>query len=125
MDLREQLGLTYLFISHDLGVVEHLSDRVVIMYLGRIVEQAGVGAVFSRPNHPYTRALLAEIPRIEARHHRFSALRGELPSPAAPPTGCHFHPRCPYAMPRCSVERPALCEVAPGHHSACHLNDMA
>ena len=125
MDLRARLGLTYLFISHDLGVVEHLSDRVAVMYLGRIVEQAGVAAVFTRPNHPYTRALLAEVPRIEARHRDFSALRGELPSPMAPPSGCHFHPRCPHAMPRCTVEAPALREVAPGHLGACHLNDVA
>ncbi len=124
-DLREQLGLTYLFISHDLGVVEHLSDRVAIMYLGRIVEQADVAAVFGRPNHPYTRALLAEVPRITARHRSFSPPKGELPSPMAPPSGCHFHPRCPHAMPRCAAERPVLRDVAPGHLSACHLNDMA
>ena len=125
VDLREQLGLTYLFISHDLGVVEHLSDRVAIMYLGRIVEQAGVAAVFGGANHPYTQALLAEVPRISGRHRRFTALRGELPSPMAPPTGCHFHPRCPHAMPRCAGEVPLLKQVAPGHFSACHLNDMA
>jgi peptide/nickel transport system ATP-binding protein len=124
-DLRAEFGLTYLFISHDLGVVEHLSDRVAIMYLGRIVEQADVTSVFARPNHPYTRALLAEIPRIEARHRNFSALRGELPSPMAPPPGCHFHPRCPHAMARCAAEVPALREVAVGHFSACHLNDEA
>ena len=124
-DLREQLGLTYLFISHDLGVVEHLSDRVAIMYLGRIVEQADVAAVFGRPNHPYTQALLAEAPNITARHRSFSPLKGELPSPMAPPSGCHFHPRCPHAMPRCAVDRPVLREVAPGHLSACHLNDAA
>ncbi len=122
-DLREQLGLTYLFISHDLGVVQHLSDRVVIMYLGRIVEQAAVAELFDHPNHPYTQALLAEVPRIEARHRRFSTLKGELPSPAAPPPGCHFHTRCPHAMPRCRAESPALKQVAPGHLSACHLND--
>ena len=122
LDLRDQLGLTYLFISHDLGVVEHVSDRVAVMYLGRIVEQADVQAVFARANHPYTQALLAEIPRIGARRRQFSALRGELPSPLAPPAGCHFHPRCPHAMPRCSTEVPTLREIAPGHLSACHLN---
>ncbi len=123
MDLRAELGLTYLFISHDLGVVEHLSDRVVIMYLGRIVEEAPVDEVFRRPNHPYTRALLAEVPRIDARGQRFTALKGEMPSPLSPPSGCHFHPRCPHAMPRCAAEAPALRTIAPGHRSACHLND--
>jgi peptide/nickel transport system ATP-binding protein len=124
MDLRAELDLTYLFISHDLGVVEHLSDRVLIMYLGRIVEQAPAEEVFARPNHPYTQALLAEVPRIETRKRRFTAIEGELPSPIAPPTGCHFHPRCPHAMPRCAEQAPELREIAPGHHSACHLNDI-
>jgi len=123
MDLREQLNLTYLFISHDLGVVEHLSDRVVVMYLGRVVETAPVAEVFRRPNHPYTKALLDEVPRIDARRRAFSAIKGEIPSPLAPPSGCHFHPRCPYAMPRCKTQRPALKSVAEGHLSACHLND--
>ncbi|MEP6655891.1 MAG: oligopeptide/dipeptide ABC transporter ATP-binding protein [Betaproteobacteria bacterium] len=123
MDLREQLNLTYLFISHDLGVVRHLSDRVAIMYLGRIVEQAKAVEIFARPNHPYTQALLSEVPRITARHRTFAAIRGELPSPLRPPPGCHFHSRCPHAMPRCSQEAPVLREIAPGHHSACHLND--
>ena len=123
MDLRRELDLTYLFISHDLGVVEHLSDRVLIMYLGRIVESAPVEEVFARANHPYTQALLAEVPRIDARKHRFTAITGEIPSPLNPPPGCHFHPRCPHAMPRCSAEMPRLREIAPGHRSACHLND--
>ncbi len=123
MDLRAELDLTYLFISHDLGVVEHLSDRVLIMYLGRIVESAPADEVFGRPNHPYTQALLAEVPRIEGRKRRFTAIKGEIPSPMNPPTGCHFHPRCPHAMPRCGQEAPALREIAPGHISACHLND--
>ena len=125
MDLRRELNLTYLFISHDLGVVEHLSDRVAIMYLGRVVEQAGTEAVFARPNHPYTQALLAEVPRLDARARRFTAIKGEIPSPLNPPAGCHFHPRCPHAFARCSVEVPRLKEVAPGHRSACHLNDGA
>ncbi len=124
MDLRRDLDLTYLFISHDLGVVEHLSDRVMIMYLGRIVESARSEEIFARPNHPYTQALLAEVPRIEARKRRFTAIKGEIPSPIDPPPGCHFHPRCPHAMPRCSVEAPTLREIAPGHNSACHLNDQ-
>ncbi|QUP53531.1 ATP-binding cassette domain-containing protein [Ralstonia syzygii] len=123
MDLREQLNLTYLFISHDLGVVEHLSDRVVIMYLGRVVESAPAEEVFRRPNHPYTQTLLAEIPRLSARHKTFTAIQGEMPSPLNPPSGCHFHPRCPHAMPRCKTEAPALRGIAIHHVSACHLND--
>ena len=125
MDLRDQLGLTYLFISHDLGVVEHVCDRVVVMYLGRVVESAPVEELFASAHHPYTRALLAEIPRIDARRTRFSALRGEIPSPIAPPSGCHFHPRCPQAMPRCSTEVPRLRGIAIHHLSACHLDDDA
>ena len=123
MDLRRDLNLTYLFISHDLGVVEHLSDRVLIMYLGRIVESGATEDIFGRANHPYTQALLAEVPRIDARKRHFTAIKGEIPSPIAPPSGCHFHPRCPHAMPRCSEEAPVSREIAPGHHSACHLND--
>ena len=123
MDLRRDLNLTYLFISHDLGVVEHLSDRVLIMYLGRIVESAPAEEIFGHPNHPYTQALLSEVPRIESRKRRFTAIKGEIPSPIAPPSGCHFHPRCPHAMPRCSTEAPALKDIGAGHKSACHLND--
>jgi peptide/nickel transport system ATP-binding protein len=123
LDLREQLGLTYLFISHDLGVVEHLSDRVAIMYLGRIIEEAPTEEVFGRPNHPYTIALLEEIPRIDTKKRGFHFLKGELPSPLAPPAGCHFHPRCPHAMARCKIEAPVLRQIAPGHTSACHLNE--
>jgi peptide/nickel transport system ATP-binding protein len=123
MDLRDELGLAYLFISHDLGVIEHLSDRVVVMYLGRVVESAPVEDLFARPNHPYTRALLAEIPRIGHRGTRFGSIRGEIPSPIRPPTGCHFHPRCPQAMPRCATEVPRLRGIAIQHASACHLNE--
>ena len=123
MKLRQELDLTYLFISHDLGVVEHLSDRVVIMYLGRVVEEAPSETVFARPNHPYTQSLLASVPRIESRKRAFAVVKGEIPSPLNPPGGCHFHPRCPHAMPRCKVEKPVLREVAPGQRSACHLND--
>ena len=125
MDLREQLNLTYLFISHDLGVVEQLSDRVVIMYLGRVVESAPVDEIFRHPNHPYTQTLLAEIPRIDERKKRFTAIRGEMPSPLAPPSGCHFHPRCPHAMARCRTEVPTLRGIALKHVSACHLNDVS
>jgi oligopeptide/dipeptide ABC transporter ATP-binding protein len=124
MKLRRDLDLTYLFISHDLGVVEHLSDRVVIMYLGRVVEEAPAEDVFRAPNHPYTQALLAEVPRIDARKRSFVGVKGEIPSPLSPPSGCHFHPRCPHAMERCKLERPALREIAPGRRSACHLNDQ-
>ena len=124
MRLRRELDLTYLFISHDLGVVEHLSDRVVIMYLGRVVEEADTETVFRRPNHPYTQSLLDSVPRIENRKRAFSVVKGEIPSPINPPAGCHFHPRCPLATERCRVEVPKLREVAPGQRSACHLNDQ-
>jgi peptide/nickel transport system ATP-binding protein len=123
IELRKQLNLTYLFISHDLGVVRHLADRVAIMYLGRIVEQGKAEEVFDRPNHPYTQALIAEIPRLDTRKRQFVAVKGEIPSPLDPPPGCHFHPRCPHAMPRCKTEVPQLKQVAPGRLSACHLND--
>ena len=122
MDLRRDLNLTYLFISHDLGVVEHLADRVAIMYLGRIVEEAPTEEIFARPNHPYTQALLAEVPRIDTRKRQFTAIQGELPSPLNPPPGCPFHPRCPHAMQTCRETMPALRTIAPGHRSACHLN---
>jgi peptide/nickel transport system ATP-binding protein len=123
MDLRSALNLTYLFISHDLGVVEHLSDRVVIMYLGRVVESGTTAALFAAPNHPYTQALLAEVGKVEPKKRTFVPIAGEIPSPLDPPPGCHFHPRCPHAMARCRVEAPVLREVAPAHRSACHLND--
>jgi peptide/nickel transport system ATP-binding protein len=124
MKLREEMGLTYLFISHDLGVVRHVSDRVVIMYLGRVVEAAHSADLFGRgPQHPYAQALLANVPTLASRKKRFAPLKGEIPSPLHPPTGCHFHPRCPHAGPRCKAERPPLREIAPGHVSACHVND--
>jgi peptide/nickel transport system ATP-binding protein len=123
IQLREQLGLTYLFISHDLGVVRHVSDRVVIMYLGRVVERAPVAELFGHPAHPYTQALLAEAPTLKVEKKRFLAIRGELPSPLDPPRGCHFHPRCPHAFERCRTEVPRLLEIAPQHFSACHLHD--
>jgi peptide/nickel transport system ATP-binding protein len=123
MSLRERLALTYLFISHDLSVVRHICDRVVIMYLGRVVEEAPVDELFSRPNHPYAQALLAETPTLEVRKRSFVAIKGEIPSPLNPPSGCHFHPRCPHAIPRCASDVPQLRAIAPGHRSACHLND--
>jgi peptide/nickel transport system ATP-binding protein len=122
MRLREELNLTYLFISHDLGVVEHLSDRVVIMYLGRVVEIAPTSELFADPNHPYTQALLAEVPRLETRQRKFAPVKGEIPSPIDPPSGCHFHPRCPQASTRCREEIPVLREIAQKRFSACHLN---
>lgn len=124
MDLQENFNLTYLFISHDLGVVNHIADRVAIMYLGRVVEHGPKKEIFARPNHPYTQALLSEIPRITVRGKNFTTIKGELPSPLAPPAGCHFHPRCPHAMPICSQVAPKLREVAPRQASACHLNDQ-
>ena len=124
MELRRDLGLTYLFISHDLGVVEHIADRTVIMYLGRVVEIAPSAELFAGPNHPYSRALLDEAPRVDTRKRTFAPIKGEIPSPLDPPAGCAFHPRCPHALPRCKAERPALREIAPGRHSACHLNDI-
>jgi peptide/nickel transport system ATP-binding protein len=123
MDLRQDLDLTYLFISHDLGVVEHISDRVVIMYLGRIVEVAPTETLFESPNHPYTKALLNEVPRLDLRRRAYVPVSGEIPSPLDPPSGCHFHPRCPHAMERCRNESPTLKQIAPGRLSACHLND--
>ncbi|MBP0617714.1 ABC transporter ATP-binding protein [Jiella mangrovi] len=123
MRLREELNLTYLFISHDLGVVEHISDRIAVMYLGRLVELGTAEDLMARPNHPYTQALVAEIPTFETKKKQYSAIKGEIPSPMNPPPGCHFHPRCPHAHPRCKAERPTLREVAPGRFSACHLND--
>ncbi|HEX2115762.1 MAG TPA: ABC transporter ATP-binding protein [Alphaproteobacteria bacterium] len=123
MDLRERRGLTYLFISHDLGLVRHISDRVAIMYLGRIVEMSPAAELFASPNHPYTQALLAEIPSVGRRRRTFRPIQGEIPSPLNPPSGCAFHPRCPHAMPLCRTEAPPLAAIAPGRISACHLND--
>lgn len=125
MDLRDDLGLTYLFISHDLRAVQHICDRVVIMYLGRIVEDLPAADFETGANHPYTHALLAEIPDIRTRRKTYTAIKGEIPSPINPPKGCHFHPRCPLAFDRCRHERPALKTIGPAHHSACHLNDRA
>ena len=122
IELRNALNLTYLFISHDLGVVRHLADRVVIMYLGRVVESAPADAIFGQANHPYTQALLASEPKLEVKKRDFIPVKGEIPSPLNPPTGCHFHPRCPSAMPQCAQVRPLLREIAANHLSACHLN---
>jgi peptide/nickel transport system ATP-binding protein len=117
--LREEFSLTYLFISHNLGVVRHLSDRVAIMYLGRIVEIAPTEVLYSAPHHPYTQALLEHVPRLVTHRRIYAPLKGELPSPLDPPTGCHFHPRCPFAIDRCRREAPALRQIAPSRWSAC------
>ena len=124
MELRRELALSYLFVSHSIAVVKHISDRVLVMYLGRLVEEAPTAELFRAPNHPYTRALLKEVPSLEDRKASYAPLQGEIPSPLDPPPGCHFHPRCPHAMARCSVEPPCLREIAPGRRSACHLNDV-
>jgi peptide/nickel transport system ATP-binding protein len=121
LELRERHGLTYLFVSHNLGLVRFLCDRLAIMYLGRIVETGSVAEIFAAPAHPYTRALLEAIPRLARRKRAFEPVRGELPSPLAPPPGCPFHPRCPSALPRCREERPALEPIAPGRAAACHF----
>ena len=125
IDLQEELGLAYLFVSHDLAVVEHIGHRIAVMYLGRIVELAGNADLFSEPLHPYTEALLAAAPLPEPglRRERI-ILQGDVPSPMTPPPGCHFHTRCPYARDRCRVETPELAEVKPAHWVACHLRPV-
>jgi peptide/nickel transport system ATP-binding protein/oligopeptide transport system ATP-binding protein len=125
MDLQDEFKLSYLFVAHDLAVVEHISHRVAVMYLGRIVEMTDRKSLFEMPLHPYTEALLSAvpIPKASARGRKRVILKGDVPSPINPPPGCHFHARCPYAMPRCRSEVPALREVVPGHVAACHLHD--
>lgn len=124
VDLQQEFNLAYLFIAHDLAVVKHVSDRVAIMYLGRIVETAASETLYRDASHPYTRSLISAIPVPDPhRQHQRQVLVGDVPSPIAPPSGCHFHPRCPVAEPRCSKTYPLLKPIADGHESACHLLD--
>ncbi len=121
-DLQERFNLTYLFIAHDLSVVEHISDRVAVMYLGRVMEIAPSRELYDNPRHPYTEALLSAVPIPDPRMKRKRImLQGDVPSPINPPTGCHFHPRCPIAEKHCSQEAPSLRETTPGHWVSCHL----
>jgi oligopeptide/dipeptide ABC transporter ATP-binding protein len=125
MDLQDEFQLSYLFVAHDLAVVEHISHRVAVMYLGRIVEMTDKASLFATPLHPYTEALLLAVPvaKARARRRKRLILSGDVPSPINPPSGCHFHTRCLYAMARCRHEAPALREVIPGHWASCHLHD--
>ncbi|MFQ5855474.1 MAG: ABC transporter ATP-binding protein [Anaerolineae bacterium] len=118
--LQEQLHLTYLFVAHDLSVVKHISDRVAVMYVGKIVETAPTEELFYQPKHPYTAALLSAVPVADPRvRSQMTPLEGDVPSPANPPSGCYFHPRCPHAIDICSTEQPALEEVSPNHYVSC------
>ncbi len=121
-DLQQEFNLSYLFIAHDLSVVQHLSDQIVVMYVGKIVEMADNESLFFSPKHPYTEALLSSVrqPDPDKTHHRI-VLEGDVPDPANPPSGCYFHPRCRYAKERCAQESPPLVEVTPGHFAACHF----
>lgn len=123
-DLQEEMNLTYLFVSHDLSVVEYICDRVVVMYVGKIVEVAKTAELFHNPQHPYTEALLSAVPKPDPRQRRRGqriVLEGDVADPANPPTGCYFHPRCRYAEARCQHETPSLQETEPGHYVACHF----
>lgn len=123
LDLQDRYHFTYLFIAHDLAVVEFISHRIMVMYLGRVVEFAAKEELLTRHSHPYTKALFAAFPQTDpkGRESRKSIVMGDVPSPINPPTGCHFHPRCPYKKAICEQEYPAMKEVAPGHFAACHL----
>ncbi|HKO66987.1 MAG TPA: oligopeptide/dipeptide ABC transporter ATP-binding protein, partial [Burkholderiaceae bacterium] len=124
MDLQSELRVSYLFIAHDLAVVQHISHRVAVMYLGKIVELTDKRALFENPQHPYTEALLAAVPVPDPRVHRKRViLAGDVPSATKPPSGCRFHTRCPYVFDRCRIEEPLMREVRPGHWAACHLRE--
>jgi peptide/nickel transport system ATP-binding protein len=123
--LQDELGLTYLFISHDMSVVRHMSDRIAVMYLGRIVEEGNTEELFAQPRHPYTQLLLQTIPNIEAPNRNRSPASGEVPSPLKPPSGCTFHPRCPFAVARCAQEAPKMQTLSNGTRVACHLVEEA
>jgi oligopeptide/dipeptide ABC transporter ATP-binding protein len=124
-DLKRDFRLTYLFISHDLSVVAHVSDRVAVMYLGQVVEEGPARTLLAAPAHPYTQALLAAVPRVDGASGPRQGLRGDLPSPLDPPKGCRFHSRCPKAMAVCRERAPKITTLAPGHTVACHLHDPA
>ena len=121
MELQRKLNLTYLFVAHDLSVVKHVCNRVIVMYVGKIVESAPTSELYSRPRHPYTAALMSAVPVADPRHRsEMIPLEGEVPSPANPPSGCYFHPRCPHAIDRCSLETPELEEISANHYVSCH-----
>src|SRR6266567_369956 len=122
LELQSRLKLTFLFVAHDLSVVRHISDRIAVMYVGQLVELAPTAEIFKSPQHPYTAALMRAVPVADPRVHTTDGiLGGEVPSPAAPPSGCYFHPRCRHAIARCRVEAPELREISPGHFTRCHL----
>jgi peptide/nickel transport system ATP-binding protein len=124
-ELQKEFGLTYLFVAHNLGVVEHISDRVAVMYLGKVFEIANREELFRNPLNPYTRALMSAIPMPDPTYKKERIiLTGDVPSPLNPPSGCRFHPRCPWAKPQCSAEEPVLRELAPGHMVACHFSEQ-
>jgi oligopeptide/dipeptide ABC transporter ATP-binding protein len=126
MDLQNELKISYLFVAHDLAVVEHISHRVAVMYLGKIVELTDKRSLFANPQHPYTEALLAAVPVPDPKIQRKQViLAGDVPSPINPPSGCRFHTRCPYAFERCRIEEPLMKQVRPAHWAACHLRDAA